>query len=509
VAGVGSRDCSGPCMAGYACPAPALANNVTACPPGQFAAEGVGYCSACAAGTFAAAVSGGERVLHALPRPHPPSWVGRRGGGAGTGPLHMVACASTWTGDPHSCAGCSGCPAGRYGALPGNNQPLCDGAWGTRRECGCSLSVLADPLVFATPTPRCAPNTLPTHPTPPCSPTPRCGRALRGGVFLPCRLDLAHPDSVLPWVLLPGWQRVMHKLSSWYGRGAMASRLQFFTLCALGLWCCVSDSLLAPPHPLHPHAHHPFPLPLLCPGRYGLNVNETNPNCTGLCKPGRYSQYGAPTADCYLCWAGYTCPSPGAVSYDIGPCPNGTYSLPGDANCTLCPGGRYGSQVALGYVTCNGPCSAGYMCPNGSTSSTAQPCSAGQWSAGGAAVCELCNPGRYGDAVSLKNTSDCTGPCRAGYACPAGSTVPAPPATACGIGSYSLEGSSGEGKVVSACPSFSAATHPRPAVVCVSLSILSQCARPVPLGSLATCRPWTALTAPGPVPLAGTGPPLA
>jgi hypothetical protein len=59
-------------------------------------------------------------------------------------------------------------------------------------------------------------------------------------------------------------------------------------------------------------------------------------------------------------------------------------------NCSLCPGGRFGSTKGLTSPSCTGACSAGYVCPPGSTSSTAAGCPVGTFSGAGAAECTAC-----------------------------------------------------------------------------------------------------------------------
>lgn len=133
-------------------------------------------------------------------------------------------------------------------------------------------------------------------------------------------------------------------------------------------------------------------------------------------------------------------------------CEPGSYCVGGVS--TECPGGTFG----LGHrqSSCGGNCSAGYFCPPGSTSATyaacggdafycpagvASPlsvsighystggtssthtgqsqCAAGTYCAGG--VSTECPGGTFGSGVGLVSSS-CSGPCRAGHNCPAGST---------------------------------------------------------------------------------------
>ncbi len=111
----------------------------------------------------------------------------------------------------------------------------------------------------------------------------------------------------------------------------------------------------------------------------------------------------------------------GLVATTRAQCPSGQYRSCyycgcGDYTCTCyrCPAGRYG----------NGGSTCGY-------------CSPGQYSGAGAAACTTCSAGLFGSTSGL-TTSSCSGPCRAGFYCPAGSTSPT--AVACVAGQYSLAG---------------------------------------------------------------------
>ncbi len=83
--------------------------------------------------------------------------------------------------------------------------------------------------------------------------------------------------------------------------------------------------------------------------------------------------------------------------------------------------GFFGSTTALTTPTCSGPCSAGYICPSGSTSSTPIVCPAGQYSLPQSSACSKCPPGRFGDS-SAASSARCAGPCQSGYYCLEGST---------------------------------------------------------------------------------------
>ena len=128
-----------------------------------------------------------------------------------------------------------------------------------------------------------------------------------------------------------------------------------------------------------------------------------------------------------------------------------------------CPQGTYGRSKGLSSARCDGPCYAGYFCPQGSTEPT--PCPAGQWCDGNTTVCFFsfvivfvcsfcigsvfsmscgctdrstdkssmiffffffvkvsCPVGRYGAPGELLGSAECSGPCSIGHWCPSGST---------------------------------------------------------------------------------------
>ena len=72
---------------------------------------------------------------------------------------------------------------------------------------------------------------------------------------------------------------------------------------------------------------------------------------------------------CPLCALGMYCPDAGMT------------------DALACSGGRYGSTLGQSSSLCSGECTAGYFCPNGSTSPTQTPCPNGTSSDKGAAVC--------------------------------------------------------------------------------------------------------------------------
>jgi hypothetical protein len=188
-----------------------------------------------------------------------------------------------------------------------------------------------------------------------------------------------------------------------------------------------------------------------CPaGTYGSTTGLTSPTCSGNCSEGHACPAASTNATTTLCPSGqYSLAGAGTCT----PCPLGRYGATAgvtDPNCTAqCPAGTAGSSPGLTTPACSGSCTAGYACPAGSTSPAppASLCPMGKYSLAGAQVCSLCPAGRYGD-VQGAQSSDCTGPCQAGFACGVGTTTPTPSAGLCPPGKFSLAGA----QVCSLCP---------------------------------------------------------
>jgi hypothetical protein len=106
---------------------------------------------------------------------------------------------------------------------------------------------------------------------------------------------------------------------------------------------------------------------------------------------------------------------------------HGSSSAMGTPACSgECPAGRWGGPGATS-TDCSGPCVGGHACPPGLTQPNpgdAFKCPVGQYSPVGLGVCAPCSGGYYGSATGLE-ASTCTGRCPAGFQCPEGSVTPA------------------------------------------------------------------------------------
>ena len=99
-----------------------------------------------------------------------------------------------------------------------------------------------------------------------------------------------------------------------------------------------------------------------------------------------------------------------------------------------------GAQTARVFSGCDGPCSAGYYCPAGSTSPAQVLCPAGSFCPAGAGAATPCAGGTFSDLPGAALCQPCPAgsycapgtarafgaPCGVGNYCPAGSASPLP-----------------------------------------------------------------------------------
>lgn len=221
-------------------------------------------------------------------------------------------------------------------------------------------------------------------------------------------------------------------------------------------------------------------------GHYSVGPTPLQRTSQLICEAGFFCRGGVKVQ----CPAGVYGSALGLTSEECtAPCPAGHYCPPQSHNGTLhrCPAGRYGSVTGLQSRVCEDHCAAGYYCPEGSTSprqkkcgdylleldpsltvgalelrtasnayfcpvgspvpllvspgfftkngtsftrSEVEACAPGTYCASG--LVHECPAGRYGDSFKISDPA-CTGPCRRGFYCPAGSVrstqVPCPQGT--------------------------------------------------------------------------------
>lgn len=123
------------------------------------------------------------------------------------------------------------------------------------------------------------------------------------------------------------------------------------------------------------------------------------------CPVGRFgSTWGLMTDDCTDgCRPGQYCP-PGSASPSI--CEKGFF-CPDGRTRSICPAGTFGASPGLLDRLCSGRCRVGYYCQAGSISSASA----------------ICPGGRYGATAGLQDSS-CSGPCAAGHYCAPGAVGP-------------------------------------------------------------------------------------
>lgn len=145
-----------------------------------------------------------------------------------------------------------------------------------------------------------------------------------------------------------------------------------------------------------------------CPaGTFGASRGLATPTCSGNCAPGFFCPTNSTSAQQVACGSiAVYCPEgsgapvpalpgeetigPGpSTRVAVAPCPSGWYCVGGVA--TRCPAGRFGCADRQSDARCNGPCTAGFFCPLGSSSS--QPFACGNSSAAPDAAAWYCPEG--------------------------------------------------------------------------------------------------------------------
>ncbi|KAL3928027.1 MAG: hypothetical protein SGPRY_002566 [Prymnesium sp.] len=166
--------------------------------------------------------------------------------------------------------------------------------------------------------------------------------------------------------------------------------------------------------------------PQLCPpGRFGGEVEQRDPSCSGACAAGHYCEQGSTNATsaacpvgsenslsgstepgaCIPCSKGYSSAVPGSSVCER--CPYGKYTdLDGQTSCRPCAPGS--SSRSLGTVTCELCPKGKYQPQQGSTECIS--CAIGEAMPGiGGTSCEQCTPGKYGIAQGAEECLECEG----------------------------------------------------------------------------------------------------
>lgn len=203
----------------------------------------------------------------------------------------------------------------------------------------------------------------------------------------------------------------------------------------------------------------------LCPaGRYGNQVGETSPLCTGVCKRGYYCPLGSTSPTEFQCGSSSNVcriGSPYPISvlegyYTVGglnstrfhqlECEPGYFCMGGVK--FQCPAGTYGATYGLTTSACSGKCKGGYYCPSypfvPSTSPTQNECgssslfcpegtgnyplivSSGFFTVGAGDSDGITNP----EILNLRNTTRISQQiCPPGFYCRNGISIRCPPGT--------------------------------------------------------------------------------
>lgn len=167
-------------------------------------------------------------------------------------------------------------------------------------------------------------------------------------------------------------------------------------------------------------------LPCL-PGQYCSNIGSLSP--TNACAPG------------YYCLGGSVDSHGTSTAHPAGlPCPAGTYCLLGSSAPTLCPAGRFSSNIGNNQLTQCSLCAAGQFCAADGLTAPSGPCNAGYYCASGNAQASPLG-GVQVQTVTIWLTPSTSASsqlavggdvCTTGHYCPNGTVAPVP----CAAGSY-------------------------------------------------------------------------
>ncbi|KYO38996.1 hypothetical protein Y1Q_0022586 [Alligator mississippiensis] len=387
-ASVGLSSPTGPCAAGFYCPANFSSFSPTAflCPKGHFCTSGAAYPTSCPTGEY---------------QPH-------RGSESCIPCQPGFYCQETVSGDPKHCPPHTYCPAGTLVPYPcpdGTFTPpnktglqdereclacsaghYCRGGW---LEGKCAAGYFCQARSFES-TPQG--HDFPWSSLAECPWGQVCAGLCPAGFY--CQEGSEVPTPCPPNTIraVPG-----------------ASQREDCLPCPPGRWCQAGD-----------------PVSYLCPsGHYCTGGNITGPSSVMVPQqcpehtyyPGLEAQS---LADCQPCPPGYRCPMPGLTTFEDYPCPPGHW-CPGEGDTFLCPPGTFRTQPgAVSLDECD-PCSPGYYCPDPAQTKMPNiqgtPCEPGYECPPGSVNPIICRPGFYcGLHTGLPSM------CPGGYYCPEGSS---------------------------------------------------------------------------------------
>jgi sugar lactone lactonase YvrE len=166
-------------------------------------------------------------------------------------------------------------------------------------------------------------------------------------------------------------------------------------------------------------------------GFYQATAGYTGSTCTS-CPSNTYTTTTGSTAvtQCTVCKLGYgPIANSGSLTASCNTCLAGTYKSAIDAStCTACPSNSYTTTTGSTAASQCTSCVAGYGTNTGGANPSCSICSAGSYSANGAATCTTCPSGATTTGQGSTSSGDCV--CSAGYT---GNGVTC---TACAQGNY-------------------------------------------------------------------------
>ncbi|XP_061449373.1 uncharacterized protein LOC133368775 [Rhineura floridana] len=386
---VGLSSPTGPCAAGFYCPADFSSFSPTAflCPEGHFCQSGAAYPTPCAAGKYQPN-RGSEYCL--------PCQAG-------------FYCPEGITGDSKRCPPHSYCPAGTLVPHPcpegTYTPPDLSGLW---EEKGCLLCPAGHFCREGRVEGRCAAGyfcqegssdatpqgyNFTWSPLAHCLWGQMCAGPCPAGFYCPEGSEAPIPCSDDTIGSLPG-----------------ARQREDCLPCPPGRWCKSGDPVAYP----CPYGHYCYGMNLSNPG--GLRALQQCPRQAFRTELGTDSQ-----SDCQPCSSDYQCPATGATAFGDYPCAPG-YWCPDRRDAFLCPPGSFRTQPgATSLEECH-PCSSGFYCPDPAKSGVPNihgiPCEPGYECPPGSPNPQICRPGSYcGPHAGIPPL------CPAGYYCPEGSST--------------------------------------------------------------------------------------